>query len=195
MIFRTIAALAAALLITLPGRALAHIGDHVRGIENGFLHPFSGLDHLLAMVAVGLIAARLGGPALWQLPVAFISAMVAGAAVAVTGMTVPLVEAAILASMIICGAALIIDANVPVTLAVTGTAAFAFFHGLAHGTEGPAAAPLGYILGFIGGTAILHMAGVAAYRGVARYDVAAAAALRIAGTVIMGAGVGLAYVA
>ncbi|MCA1493267.1 HupE/UreJ family protein [Ensifer sp. NBAIM29] len=194
MIFRTIAALAA-LLITLPGQALAHIGDHVRGIESGFLHPFSGLDHLLAMVAVGLIAARLGGTTLWHLPVAFISAMVAGAAVAMIGMTVPLVEAAILASVIICGAALIIDANVPVTLAATGTAAFAFFHGLAHGVEGPAAAPLGYILGFIGGTAILHMAGIAAYRGAARYDVAAAAALRLTGTVIMGAGVGLAYVA
>jgi urease accessory protein len=194
MIFRTIAALAA-LLITLPGQALAHIGDHVHGIESGFLHPFSGLDHQLAMVAVGLIAARFGGPALWQLPVAFVSGMVAGAAVAMTGMTVPLVEAAILASVIIYGAALIIDANVPVTLAVTGTSAFAFFHGLAHGAEGPAAAPLGYILGFVGGTVILHVTGIAVCRGVARYDVAAAAALRITGTVVVSAGVGLAYVA
>lgn len=194
MNLRTLTALAA-LLATLPRQAVAHTGGSVHGIENGFLHPFSGLDHLLVMVAVGLIAARLGGSALWRLPVAFVSAMIAGAAVAMAGMAVPLVEAVIISSVIIFGAALIANANVPITLAVAGTAAFGFFHGFAPGAEGPAAAPPGYILGVIGGTAILHVTGIAVCRGLARYHATATAALRIAGTVIMGAGIGMAYVA
>ncbi|THK38939.1 HupE/UreJ family protein [Ensifer sp. MPMI2T] len=194
MNFRTLTALAV-LLTTLPDRALAHTGDHVHGVASGFLHPFSGLDHLLAIIAVGLIAARPGGPVLWRLPAAFVSAMVAGAAVAMTGMTVPLAEAAILTSIVLLGAALIANANMPVTLAVTGTAAFGFFHGFVHGVEGPAAAPLGYIFGFVGATVILHVTGIAVCRGLSRHDAAASAALRIAGTVILSAGIGLAYVA
>jgi urease accessory protein len=184
---------ALALLATLPAQALAHTGDdHVHSIASGLFHPFSGLDHLLAMVAVGLIAARLGRPALWQLPLAFIAAMVTGA---MAGTAMPLIETAIVASVVLLGAALIANANVPVALAVTGAAAFGCFHGFAHGAEGPAGAPIGYILGFIGGTAVLHVAGIAACLKLARQGAVATAALRIAGAAIMGAGVGLAYFA
>ncbi|MEY9558552.1 HupE/UreJ family protein [Sinorhizobium fredii] len=194
MNFRILTALAA-VLAALPCQALAHSGDHFHGVESGFLHPFSGLDHLLALVAVGLIAARLGGSALWRLPLAFVSAMVSGAAYALTGVTVPLVETAIITSVVLLGAALIANANMPVALAVTGAATFGFFHGFAHGTEGPAAAPLDHILGFVGGTVILHMSGIAACHALARYGTTARSALRIIGTVILGAGIGLAFIA
>ncbi|WEX73808.1 HupE/UreJ family protein [Sinorhizobium numidicum] len=186
----------AAVVATVPGQALAHTGgDHVHGAASGFLHPFSGLDHLVAMVAVGLIAARLGGPALWRLPLAFVSAMVFGAVMAKTGMNMPLTETAILASVIAFGATLIVNANVPVTLVVAGTAAFAFFHGFAHGVEGSAAAPFGYVLGFVCGTAILHAIGIAARWALLRYSGVATAALRIVGTLVTGVGIGLAYLA
>ncbi|AFL51307.1 urease accessory protein [Sinorhizobium fredii] len=195
MNFRILTALVA-LLATLPAQALAHTGgDHVHSMASGLYHPFSGVDHPLAMAAVGLIAARLGGPALWRLPLAFIAAMVTGAAFAMAGMTMPLIETAILASVVLLGATLIANANVPLALAVTGAAAFGCFHGFAHGAEGPAGAPVGYILGFIGGTATLHVAGIAACLKLARYGAVATAALRIAGAAIMGAGIGLAYFA
>ncbi|PDT49105.1 MULTISPECIES: HupE/UreJ family protein [Sinorhizobium] len=194
MNFRILTALAA-LLATLPCQALAHTGDHFYGVESGFLHPFSGLDHLLAMVAVGMIAARLGGSALWRLPLAFVSAMVSGAVYALTGGTVPLVETAIITSVVLLGAALIANANMPVALAVTGAATFGFFHGFAHGTEGPAAAPLGHILGFAGGTVILHITGIAACHALARHGSGPMPALRIIGTGIIGAGIGLAFIA
>lgn len=195
MNLRTLTALAA-LLATLPAQALAHTGDdHLHGIGSGFFHPFSGLDHVLAMVAVGLFAARNGGPALWRLPLAFIAAMVTGAVLSMAGMTMPLIETAILVSVFVLGAALIANANVPLTLAVTATATFGCFHGFAHGAEGPAGAPIGYILGFIGGTAILHLAGIAACLKLARDRAVATAALRIAGAAMTGAGIGLAYLA
>ncbi|OAP37629.1 iron hydrogenase [Sinorhizobium glycinis] len=195
MNFKTLTALAI-ITASLPGQALAHTGnDHVHGIASGFLHPFSGLDHLLAMIAVGLIAARLGGSALFRLPLAFVSAMVAGAAYALTGVTVPLVETAIITSVVLLGAALIANANIPVALAITGAVTFGFFHGFAHGTEGPAAAPLGHILGFVGGTVILHITGIAAVHSLARHGAGPTSALRAIGTGIMGAGIGLAFVA
>ncbi len=193
MNFKTALAVIAA---TFSTPAMAHTGaDHIVGIASGFLHPFSGLDHLLAMVAIGLIAVQLGGPALWRLPIAFVAAMVAGAATAMTGVKAPLVETAILASVIIFGATLIANAKMPLTVAITGTASLAFFHGFAHGEEGPAAAAFGYILGFVASTAILHATGIAACRHLSKYRKIATTALRIVGTLVMGAGLGLAYVA
>ncbi|ACP21849.1 conserved hypothetical protein; putative [NiFe]-hydrogenase/urease accessory HupE/UreJ family protein (plasmid) [Sinorhizobium fredii NGR234] len=195
MNFKTLTALAI-ITASLPGQALAHSGnDHVHGVASGLLHPFSGVDHLLAMIAVGLIAGRLGGSALFRLPLAFVSAMVAGAAYVLTGVTVPLVEAAVITSVILLGAALIANANIPATLAITGAATFGFFHGFAHGTEGPAAAPLGHILGFIGGTVILHITGMTVWHALARRGTGPMPAHRIIGTGIIGAGIGLAFIA
>ncbi|WP_232629218.1 HupE/UreJ family protein [Methylobacterium sp. Leaf118] len=160
----------AATLALLPGAALAHPGhDEAIGFAAGFAHPIHGLDHILAMVAVGVIAGLLGGRALWLLPAAFLGMMTAGAASAMTGPTLPFVEPAITASI---GAFVLLAfcARLLPLAAVAGlVGAFAVFHGAAHGAEMPeTASGLGYGLGFLAATALLHAAGLAAGLAVTR---------------------------
>ncbi len=145
------------------GGAAAHTGEHtVAGFASGFTHPFAGLDHLLAMVAVGLWAVQQGGRALWAVPTAFVLAMVAGGALAGWGGTLPHVETGIAASVLVLGLAVAVRRRVPVALGVAVAAGFALFHGYAHGLEMPqAAAPVLYGLGFVAATAALHAAGIA----------------------------------
>ena len=154
-------ALAAALL--LPQAALAHPGYHDDGqFLSGLTHPIGGADHLLAMVALGLLAAQIGGRALWALPLAFVGSMIAGGLAGYAGLAFPGVEPMILASVIILGALVAMAARVPLAMLVPGVALFGFAHGWAHGAEGPASGLALYAVGFAGATMALHLAGIGA---------------------------------
>jgi urease accessory protein len=148
----------AALLLPLP--ALAHPGLHgAEGFAAGVLHPFGGLDHLVAMLAVGLWASSLGGRASLLLPAGFLAGMAAGGALGMTGVAIPLVEHGILASMVVLGGLVALLARVPLGVAVAIGAGFGLLHGHAHGTEMVGGA-LGYATGVLLATAALHGAGL-----------------------------------
>jgi urease accessory protein len=153
----------AALLLAASGPALAHEGGLAAGgFGTGFLHPLLGLDHVAAMVAVGLWGAFLGAPAIWVLPVAFPLVMALGGALGVMGVPLPAVETGIAASAIVIGVAVALAFRPPIWIAAVIVAFFAIFHGHAHGTEMPGAvSPLAYAAGFVIGTGFLHLAGIA----------------------------------
>ncbi|KAB2920314.1 MAG: HupE/UreJ family protein [Hyphomicrobiaceae bacterium] len=142
--------------------ALAHTGhEHAASFATGFVHPWSGLDHLLAMVAVGLWAGINGGRALWAWPVTFASVMVAGGALAMGGARVPAVEPGILASVIVLGLLALGAIRLPVAAGIALVAVFALLHGYAHGAELPLeVAGVTYALGFALATALLHAVGL-----------------------------------
>ena len=143
--------LAAAATAGLSSVALAHVGDHSHmSFAEGLAHPFSGLDHVLAMIAVGLWASQLGGRALWLLPLTFPVVMAAGAALGFGGVALPWVEIGIAASVLVLGAAvaLMLRPSLAVSLPLIGL--FALLHGYSHGVELPAnASALTYAGGFI----------------------------------------------
>ena len=153
----------AALLLAAAGPAFAHSADGVAGgFVSGFLHPIAGPDHVIAMVAVGLWGAFLGRPAIWLLPVVFPLVMAFGGALGVLGVPLPGVEIGIAASAIVLGAMVALAAKPPLWVAAVIVAAFAIFHGHAHGTELPeAASPIAYSLGFVIATGLLHASGIA----------------------------------
>ncbi len=146
-----------------PAPALAHEGTGLAGgFVSGFRHPLVGLDHLLAMVSVGIWGAFLGRPLVIALPVLFPGAMVAGAGVAMAGIPFPLVEYGIALSVVTLGLMILFAVRAPVVVACVVVALFALCHGHAHGTELPAAAdPIGYSMGFVLCTGLLHVAGIA----------------------------------
>lgn len=150
----------AALMLSSP--AMAHITNASSGgFAGGFGHPFSGLDHILAMVAVGLWAAQLGRPAYWVLPLTFPLLMAVGASLGIAGLSLPLVEVGITTSVIVLGVmvALSLKPSLAVSMALIGL--FAVVHGHGHGTELPqAASPLMYGAGFLVATAVLHAIGL-----------------------------------
>jgi urease accessory protein len=160
MIKRLLIALFALIAATMP--AFAHL-DHVEhgSFAAGFTHPLFGLDHVLAMVAVGLWAASIGGKALWAVPCAFVATMAIGFAAAIMGLPLPLVEPVILASVIFIGVMIALALPIPVAGVAGLVAFFALFHGHAHGGEMGEAAALDYALGFLVATALLHAAGIA----------------------------------
>jgi urease accessory protein len=126
------------------------------------MHPLLGLDHVVAMVAVGLWGVFLGRPAIWILPVAFPIVMALGGAMGVAGMPLPAVEAGIALSGVILGLLVAFGARAPLWAAVAIVGVFAVFHGHAHGTELPDAAnPYAYAIGFVVATGLLHLAGIA----------------------------------
>jgi urease accessory protein len=155
-------ALAALTLLISAAAAQAHTGaGSTMGFTHGFAHPFSGLDHILAMVAVGLFAANLGGRALWLVPLSFVAMMAVGGALGVAGMEMPLVEIGIAASVIVLGLAVAMQLNLPVAGAMALVGFFALFHGHAHGAEMPTdASGLAYGVGFVLATATLHLTGI-----------------------------------
>lgn len=157
----TAGAAAAAVLLT-PALALAHAGHlEAASFSAGFLHPLGGLDHLLAMVAVGLFAAMLGGAAIWLVPGAFLAMMAAGAALGIAGFGLPMVELGIALSLVLLGMAIALRLNLATLAAMAIVGFFALFHGLAHGAEMPAAGtPLIFGAGFLLATALLHGAGL-----------------------------------
>ncbi len=140
----------------------AHAGHGAsNGFLHGFVHPVGGLDHILAMVAVGIWAAMLGGRATWIVPTSFIILMAIGGAVGMSGVAFPFVEHGIGASVLVLGVLIAIAARLPVYAAAGIVGAFALFHGVAHGAEMPfTESGLGYGLGFLVATAILHLVGV-----------------------------------
>ncbi len=142
--------------------ALAHTGAHsVSGFAAGFLHPLAGLDHMLAMLGVGLFAALLGGRALIVIPGSFVLMMMVGGAIGVAGFDIPAVEAAIAASVVAVGAAVALGRSWPLGAAAMLTGFFALFHGYAHGAEIPSGATaLPYSLGFALASAALHSLGI-----------------------------------
>jgi len=185
---RPSASLAALAALTAP--AAAHTGHGTAfGFTAGFLHPLAGADHVLAMVAVGLLAALVGGRALWLVPASFIGAMLIGGALGWSAVSLPLVEFAILASVVVLGSAVATGRRMPVAAAMALAGAFAVFHGHAHGTEMPAAASaLSYALGFVSATALLHGVGLGAGLTADRIVRARGAALRVGGGAIAALG-------
>ena len=153
-----------ALLTLLPTQvAFAHVGRaEALGFASGFLHPLSGWDHILAMVAVGLWGAQLGAPAIWVLPVAFPLVMAIGGMLGLLGVPIPGIEYGIAASAIALGAAVAFEARPPLVVAAAIVGFFAIFHGHAHGTElPPGQSALLYSMGFVMATGCLHAAGIA----------------------------------
>ena len=142
--------------------ALAHPGTGLAGgFVSGFLHPLSGVDHLLAMIAVGLWGAFLGRPLIYVLPVVFPVMMVGGAILGMFGVPLPPVELGIACSVLVLGACIALSLEAPVWAATLVVAIFAVFHGYSHGRELPSAAdPLGYSAGFVVSTGLLHVCGV-----------------------------------
>ena len=159
---------ATALLLLLPSVALAHTGEgSASGVLHGFMHPIGGLDHVLAMVAVGVFASVLGGRALWCVPAAFVGMMVVGFGLGVLQVGVPYVELGIALSSIVIGGAAALGLSVPIGGAMALVGVFAVFHGHAHGAEMPeTTAGLTYAAGFILATAALHALGVALCTGI-----------------------------
>jgi urease accessory protein len=154
---------ALSLAAVMPSIALAHPGhDGAPDLLNGFMHPLGGADHILAMVAVGLFAARLGGRALWMVPGSFLAAMAAAGAAGMAGIAVSHVETGIAMSVVLLGAAIAVGLTMPVAVAMGLTAFFAVFHGLAHGAETPVTGSgVAFGLGFLAATAALHGIGIA----------------------------------
>jgi urease accessory protein len=181
-----------AFLTLAAGPALAHTGvGSVSGMAAGFAHPIGGLDHVLAMVAVGILAARQGGRALWLVPAAFVGMMLVGGALGVAGVALPYVELGIAGSVIALGMVIAVGRRMPVALAMALAGAFAVFHGHAHGTEMPLnASGLAYGAGFLLATASLHIAGIGLGLGAAKLT--RPLALRFGGGAIALAGLALA---
>lgn len=167
---------------------MAHDGARLAsGFAAGFQHPFAGLDHLLAMVAVGIWGAFLGRPLIYALPMLFPSAMALGGGLAMAGVPAPPIEMGIGLSVLVLGAMIFSALRIHVAAACAIVAVFALFHGYAHGIELPAAAdPVGYSAGFVLSTGLLHLAGIAL--GLLRCLTAGSVVLRAAGGAIAVAG-------
>jgi urease accessory protein len=183
--------LAAVLAVTglMPALAEAHpFHGAANGFAGGLGHPLSGLDHILAMVAVGLWAAQLGGCSRWTVPAAFVSLMVVGGALGMAGVHIPAVESGIAASVLVLGVMIAVAVRLPMFAGMALVGLFAIFHGHAHGTETPAAASgFTYAAGFVLATIFLHACGIGL--GMLAQKRMAIPALRFAGAVIAFAGI------
>jgi len=168
--------------------ALAHVQQgQAAGFAAGLLHPVSGLDHVLAMVAVGLWGAQLGAPAIWLLPVTFPMVMAFGGFLGLLGVPIPGVELGIALSAILLGSMVATEARPPLWLAATLVGFFAIFHGHAHGTELPAGEDgLLYSVGFVIATGCLHATGISI--GLIHRWRSGRIALRVAGAAVAAAG-------
>lgn len=190
---RAIIILAAVSVLT-PVAALAHTGaGDTHGVVHGFMHPVTGLDHVLAMVAVGILAALLGGRAIWLVPASFVALAAAGGLLGVQGVPAPFVEFGISASVVLLGLAIALQARLPLGWTVGLVGLFGLYHGYAHGAEMPAdASGFAYGAGFLAATAMLHIAGIGLGLGIAhmarrsatRFAQAGGAAIALAGIVL-----------
>ena len=180
--------LLAVLVLVAPMTALAHVeGGAAGGFLSGMSHPVSGLDHVLAMVAVGLWGAQLGAPAIWLLPVAFPIMMAFGGLLGLSGIELPAVELGIALSAVILGALILGAIRLPIALALLIVGFFAIFHGHAHGAEmSPGQSAILYSIGFVIATGLLHAAGIGVGL-IHRWDTGRVA-LRGAGAVVMAGG-------
>jgi urease accessory protein len=146
----------------MPTIALAHTGaGGTIGLSQGFMHPLTGIDHVLAMMMVGVFAWQLGGRALWLVPITLVLVMAIGGMLGIASIGVPFVEAGVALSVIVLGAIVAFRIKAPVAIAMAVVGLFAVFHGHAHGSEMPEnAAGMAYGLGFMIATAMLHVAGI-----------------------------------
>ena len=169
--------------------AFAHVQKgEAAGFLSGLKHPVSGLDHVLAMVAVGLWGAQLGAPAVWVLPVAFPMVMACGGMLGLMGVPLPGIEYGIAASAILLGIAVMFEIRPPLAIAAFVVGIFAIFHGHAHGTELPAGqSGLLYSMGFVIATGCLHGVGITI--GTVHRWVWGQRLLRLAGGVVLAGGV------
>jgi urease accessory protein len=175
------------LLAAVPASAHEQAGQ-AAGFLTGLRHPVSGLDHVLAMISVGLWGAQLGAPAVWLLPVVFPMVMAFGGFLGLLGVPLPGTEVGIALSAILLGLMVALEARPPVWVAATLVGFFGIFHGYAHGTELPAGEnALLYSVGFVMATGGLHGIGIGI--GVAHRWTAGRVALRIAGALVAIAGV------
>lgn len=186
--FRIVVAVLAVLAVS---PAFAHSGGAFgAGLASGFVHPFSGLDHLLAMIAVGLWAAQTGGRAVWLLPITFPVAMALGAVAGVSGIELPAVEFGIALSVLALGVLVAFAVRLPALGGAVLVSAFAVLHGHVHGAEVPAAAdPIPYGAAFILATVLLHLTGIGL--GMALKSPGAGRLVRVGGAAIAAAGIAL----
>ncbi|WP_299487104.1 HupE/UreJ family protein [Acaryochloris sp. IP29b_bin.137] len=149
-------------IVLVPVSAQAHFeGSHSLGFFHGLAHPISGVDHLAAMVAVGLWATQLGRRAFWAVPLTFVAVMILGGLMGTTGFTIPFIEQGIAYSVLMLGALITAAICLPLSQSAGIVALFALYHGYAHGAEMPASASgLSYGLGFVVTTALLHLSGI-----------------------------------
>lgn len=180
-------------LLLLPGAALAHPGHDTSTFLQGVTHPLGGLDHLLAMIAVGILASRFEGTTRMALPFAFIAAMSIGAVVAASGFALGGVELMIALSLVVFGMAILAPRSLPVALAASAVAAFGLFHGYAHGAEMAGTSLLAFGAGFVLSTALLHGAGLWLALRAREFGKRASTAIRLSGGVIAGIGIALTF--
>jgi urease accessory protein len=171
-----------------PAQAHVQAGE-AAGFLSGFRHPISGLDHILAMVSVGLWGAQLGAPAIWLLPVVFPMVMAFGGFLGLLGVPLPGVEVAIALSAVLLGLAVAREARPPLAVAAALVGFFAIFHGHAHGTElPPGQSGILYSIGFVVATGLLHLTGIGI--GLVHRWRWGRVALRVAGALVTIAGLG-----
>jgi urease accessory protein len=156
--------LVAAFLLA-PATVFAHTGHadasgFASALMHGLNHPITGIDHVLAMVAVGVLAAQLGGRALWLVPLSFVAVMTVAGALGMADIQMPLAELGIALSVVVLGLAIAFPRRLSALAAMALVGFFALFHGYAHGAEIPAEiSALSYAAGFLAATALLHAIG------------------------------------
>lgn len=149
------------IMLILPNLAYAHTVPGGGGFMSGFSHPVLGFDHLLAMLSVGILSAQMGGKAIWKVPATFVAVMLVGGILGMEGIKLFSVELGIILSVLALGFSIASEKKFPAFLAMIFVGFFAIFHGHAHGSEMPyLAKPMYYALGFVTGTAAIHIAGV-----------------------------------
>jgi urease accessory protein len=151
------------LLVVLPTSAFAHAegGTAGAGFLTGFLHPLGGLDHVLAMLAVGMWGAQLGNPAIWVLPVAFPQVMALGGVAGILGLPLIGIELGVTVSVLVLGSMIALDRRPPLWAAFLIVSFFAVFHGYAHGAELPGkTGAVAYSAGFVTATGLIHLTGI-----------------------------------
>jgi urease accessory protein len=189
-------AIALMVLLVLSATPLsAHVQQgQAEGFFTGVRHPVSGLDHVLAMIAVGLWGAQLGAPAIWLLPVTFPMMMAAGGFLALIGLPVPGVEIGVALSALFLGTMVALERRPPLATAVVLVGVFAIFHGHAHGSElPPGQSGLAYSIGFVVATGCLHGVGITI--GAIHRWRSGQLALRLAGALVALAGTGFVWMA
>lgn len=184
---KLVPSLALLALALAAGPAFAHPGHGGDSLIAGFSHPFTGADHVLAMTAVGLLAAQRGGKALWLWPAAFVIAMLSGYGWGVIQPGAPLFEPAVLASVIVLGALTAVQARTPLAVGAALIAASGLCHGYVHGSESPPGAGWAFPAGFALATVALHGAGLA--MGLAARRLGHVAFVRVAGGGVAAVGV------